>query len=113
MIKPFSEQLNRLRTGEYTEEDIEELKQRIVNENAPFLGKFTHVYITNDKVREYNFENLSNLPAEKVTLIAVERKPSSLKTITLYDDEKYTGGLPKTITIAVGANVIFLRNIDV
>lgn len=49
-VQPFSELLNRIRTGTNTHQDIETLKSRVVNEDDPSIENFTHVYVTNYKV---------------------------------------------------------------
>lgn len=50
-----------------------------------------------------------------MTLTAFVKIPSSMKGYTLSDNERYTGGLPKsiTITIATGTRFVLLRNVDV
>lgn len=111
--KSFSELLNRLRVGQHTAEDVRILQSRSVKEDDPLLDSMPHVYVTRAKVNDYNVQKLNNLQGEKTVLSAVDRKPSSLKNFCLADDEKYTGGLPKDITIAIGARVMLLRNVDV
>lgn len=48
-----------------------------------------------------------------MTLTAFDKIPSTMKGYTLSDNERYTGGLPKTITIAIGTRFVLLRNVDV
>ncbi|XP_060577549.1 uncharacterized protein LOC132734725 [Ruditapes philippinarum] len=115
--QPFSEMLNRVRTGSHTPDDITLLKSRLITDdtcsNEVHLDKYLHVFATNAKVDAYNVQMLNQLSSEKIHLNATDRIPLSLKNYRLSDDEKHTGGLAKVITIAVGARVILTRNVDV
>lgn len=55
----------------------------------------------------------NQLSTEKVHLLAVDKKPSSMKNFKFSNDDRFTGGLPEVLTVAIGARVILTRNIDV
>ena len=73
--KDFVENLNRIREGNHTEDDIEVLKQRILNISRQHLDyplSLTHLFSTNiavDQHHHYVFQNSSN---EKVHIKAID-----------------------------------------
>ena len=56
---------------------------------------------------------LKALTSKKEVLIAVDKKPKALKNYNIKKDSRFTGGLPEKVTVAVGAKVMLVRNIDV
>lgn len=86
MTRHLRELLNRLRTGNHTEQDILTLKSRIINEHDHEVEDYLHVFSTNEKVDNHNISMLNKLPIEKVGLRAVDRIPKSLNTSKLSED---------------------------
>ncbi|WAR11596.1 PIF1-like protein, partial [Mya arenaria] len=109
----FSEMLNRVRTASHSAEDISALKTRLVNKGEVNLDDFLHVFATNAQVDAHNMERLNRLPGEIISLYAVDKKPSSLKSFNFSEKDSFTGGLPQVVTLKIGARVILTRNVDV
>jgi hypothetical protein len=111
--KPFAEMLNRIRKGEHTSKDIDLLKTRSVDDDISIPSNTLHVFPFNAEVNVYNSSMLHQLPDPPVVLTAVDKKPASMKDYTPSDDERFTGGLPSFLNLAIGARVMVIRNIDV
>lgn len=108
----FAELLNRIRIGSHTENDIKLLESRKISQNDK-LNSYLHVYARNSDVDHFNSEQLVNLQQPVQTYTAIDKRPESLKNFEIKNDSKFTGGLPCELTLALGARVMLIRNIDV
>jgi hypothetical protein len=110
----FATLLNRIRTSNHTEEDIAFLRSREISvSSTDYPKEALHIFATNKSVDEHNSNMLNALPSQKVTLVAVDRKPAALSSYDVNSDTRFTGGLPSVISLAIGAKVMLIRNIDV
>ena len=112
--RAFAELLNRIRIGEQTKEDMTTLEQCIISpsdDNYP--SDALHVFATNARVNDYNTEKLSKVEGPIRQCIAVDKKPSCLKSHVTSTDARFTGGLPHVLELKVGARVMLTRNMDV
>ena len=108
----FAELLNRVRTGQQTDEDITLLQFR---ETSAPPEDILHVFTTNASVDQYNNERLECLPTQKFTVMAHDSKKDTTTgtlTVKLSDKPTQTGGLRTTITVAVGARVMLTYNVS-
>jgi hypothetical protein len=110
----FANLLNRVRTASHTKEDIELLKTREISKDCTdYPSHALHVFSTNQSVNEHNAEMLQKLQTKHEVLTAVDKKPEALKSYDVSQDSRFTGGLPSQITLAIGAKVMVIRNIDI
>ena len=116
--QPFTELLNRIRTGSHTEEDIKCINSRSVSpsdDNYP--SDALHIWAENNPVSEHNSKQLDQISAPLFVLTAVDQYPPN---ITKQDIDKVlsrgrseTGGLDFEIHIKEGARVMLTTNIDI
>lgn len=110
----FAEMLNRIRIGQATHDDIALLKTRLVfDNNLIYPRNALHVFATNKKVNSHNDMMMTELGCEIKNIKAKDKIPHLLSGYTPKDDERFTGGLPNILRIAIGARVMLTRNIDV
>ncbi|XP_078312811.1 uncharacterized protein LOC144619258 [Crassostrea virginica] len=110
----FATLLNRIRTATHTEEDVAFLRSREISVcSNDYPKEALHIFATNKAVDEHNTNMLNALLSQKMTLVAVDRKPSALSSYDVNSDPRFTGGLPSVISLGVGAKVMLIRNIDV
>ena len=110
----FAELLSRVREGQQTEEDVTLLQTRVV---TPWQNNYPtnvlHVFATKKEVSKHNNSMLNALGNEIKIIPARDVKPDSLHNYTPKDDERYTGGLQTSLSLAIGAHVMLIRNLDV
>lgn len=110
--------LNRVRTGEQTLQDIIILSQRTAVDctKPPFINAL-RLYPTRKQCKEYNDRKLNELAASNFSKVVIIQ---AIDTTTNNDvvpnhlvptDDSECGGLPRTLSIALGARVMLLRNI--
>ena len=110
----FANLLNRLRQAAHSENDNKILSERQIDSDCPsYPSSALHVFPTNEAVDDYNNKMLKALTSKKEVLIAVDKKPEALKNYNIKKDSRFTGGLPEKVTVAEGAKVMLIRNIDV
>ena len=113
----FAEILLRVRTGEHTDDDIQEMTKLEQTDSDGFLNDTIHLYVTNKQVRSYNNQKLALLPGPHVTITARDTKKdihTNTTNVTVKSDNIYkTGGLPQTLTIAKGARFLLTKNIHI
>ena len=74
--KTYADLLNRVRTGQFTEEDINLLKTRVRDPKDPIVKKHSdalHVYSTNAKVNSRNQKKLNDLEGELLEIQSENR----------------------------------------
>ena len=74
--KPFTEILNRFRTGTQTEADIQCIQSRsITHSDSNYPHDALHIWAENKPVDEYNATRLNQIPAQQYTLTAIDQYP--------------------------------------
>ena len=122
----FAELLNRLREGNHTVEDIEQLKARIISPtDADYPHDAPHLFRTNAEVRTFNSRAFVMANTEKAQVKAISTVTGNVsKSVRdkvlahLANDKKYqnhleTGGLCTTLDLAVGLHYDCTVNLDV
>ena len=111
----FANALNRFRTEDQTEEDIELTKTRNVdNLGVPAPPEALHIYALNKDVDAHNEKMLNILCEEIITIKSIDSKTDQqtgrIENISLKEKESQ---LWKEIKVAVGARVMLTKNVDV
>ena len=111
----FANALNRLRTEEQTEEDIELINTRNVdNLGVPAPPEALHIYALNKDVDAHNEKMLNQLGGQIITIQSIDSKTDHqtgrIDNISLGKKES---GLWKEIKVAIGARVMLTKNVDV
>ena len=115
----FSELLCRVRTNDYTEEDLNILQSRVIAAETPnYPTHALHVYKLNDDVDLRNNLMLNNLAprCEQYTIKASDAIAGQTRHIdlsTLSNKRGETGGLHGVLKLATGARVMLTANVDV
>ena len=111
--KTYGDLLNRVRTGDHTEEDIALLQTRVCPKSDPTLDPDAlHIYGTNAKVNARNKAKLDEIGGE---LFTVKAKNAS-RTVKRFNTNK-AGCVQNTpflaeLQLKVGCEVILVHNID-
>ena len=121
--KTWAEILNRIRTGQPTDADIDALKQRTTVDTtvAPF-DTALRIYPTRKQVKEYNDERLALLTSSTspaiYSIAAIDTRTSTPAYLTdeqiqesKPDNESETAGLAETLNLAQGSRVMLIRNV--
>ena len=112
----FSSILLRIRTKAQTSEDISKIKERIIDPKDPnYPTDALHVFATNAEVDKHNANKLSQL-SNIITLTATDKEKdveTGQATVIFSDKIADTGGMSKTLKIAIGARVMLTSNINV
>ena len=111
----FADALNRFRTEDQTEEDIELIKTRNVdNLGVPAPPEALHIYALNKDVDAHNEKMLNILCEQIITIKSIDSKTDQqtgrIENISLKEKESQ---LWKEIKVAVGARVMLTKNVDV
>lgn len=114
----YSQLLNRIRVGTFTEEDIGILTTRLlIQKNYPQFEGVLRVYPTLKEVQEYNLQRQYELTENTVQIDAVNEFSSSdigqdddINNFIPADDRD-AGGLPNILLLSIGTRVMLIRNI--
>ena len=112
----FAQTLNRIRTGEHTEEDMELLSSRSMTTANPAPASALHIFPLRRQVENHNIVMLSSMPAEPITISAHDSqkdRETGLLSLSMSDDIHQTGGLHKELPLKISCRVSLTRNIDV
>lgn len=118
--RQFSDMLNRIRVGNCTREDESVLRTRILNvdrQSSEYPTDIIHIFDTNQECDEHNLFCLTKLGSRVHELVAIDSKRDELTT--LLDTQRLdlkpseTGGLRRIISLAVGAKVMLIANVNV
>ena len=115
----FAELLCRLHKAECTNEDLDILRSRSIEDSDPdYPENALHVYQLNKYVDQDNIAKLHHLaPAtEHVVITAIDHtkdKHTTQLDITMPKNKAHTGGLVSELHLAVGAKVMLTVNVDV
>ena len=111
----FANALNRFRTEEQTEEDIELIKTREVdNLGVPGPPEALHIYALNSDVDAHNEKMLNSLGGQIITIRSIDSKTDQqtgrIENVSL---GKKASGLWEEIKLSIGARVMLTKNVDV
>ncbi len=123
--KTWAAILNRIRTGQPTDTDIDILKQRTtVDTSVPPFDTALRIFPTRKQVKEYNDERLTLLTSSQTTspavysIAAIDTQTSAPAYLTDQqiqeskpDKESETAGLAETLNLAQGSRVMLIRNV--
>ena len=115
--KQFAEMLSRLRIGETTPADIEELQAREMH-GRDILPSVAYAFSTNKKVQQHNNKVLQTMDGKVFTVRAID-STKDLETGQLenaIDPDTVmskTGNLPTLLKLCKGALIMITTNIDV
>ena len=111
----FAAVLNRIRTGDQTEDDLSLLKSRAIQPSSDaYPVDSTHIFAYNKQVNEHNIARLHALPEPHFTFKAKDSKrddQTGAVSTSAFKDKN--GGLPSSLSLAVDARVMLTKNIDV
>jgi hypothetical protein len=115
--KTYADLLNRVRTGDYTDEDIELLETRVRDRNDPEVKQqddALHIYGTNEKVNARNKKKVLETEGELLEIKA-ENRHSMMKNFKPKVDKagcvKNTS-LQAVLQLKVGVQVMMTWNVD-
>ena len=116
--KQLAELLSRVRVGKQTEEDIAFLSSMEHTDTQNWPDNHVRLFITNALADEHNSSTLNSLPSEKFDIKAKDSVKDARRntvSISVPDDKtvSQTKGLPKMLTVCVGARVMLTKNIDI
>jgi len=122
--KTWAELLNRIRTGQPTDADIQALHQRtLVDTSLPAFDSALRIFPTRKQVKEYNDQRLALLTSTQVSVTTyniiacdtVTSAPSYLTDEQIQQskptDDSDTAGLTETLNLANGSRVMLIQNI--
>ena len=113
---PFANMLFRLRNGNCSQEDLAILESRDIKYHPGDYSNILHVFKTNKAVDKHNEILLQKLDSQIFILTAKDyRMDCHTGCVPVKPSSKpcETGGLRKTISLAVGCRVMLTYNIDV
>ena len=110
--------LNRIRVGEETHEDINELKKRVRKESHPDIRKekdALYVFGTNLKVDQMNNKRLKALKGEetKISAICIHKTIKNFRPWVNPNGNIGTTPFQKELRLKIGAKVMLTYNVDV
>ena len=116
--QPFTELLNRFRTGTQTEADIQCIQSRSISpSDSNYPHEALHIWAENKPVNEYNVTRLNQIPAQEYILTAIDQYPPHVSKQdidrVLARSRSETGGLDYHISIKKGCRVMLTTNIDI
>ena len=112
----FTELLNRIRTADINDEDIDTLNSRVITEmDDNYPTDALHIWAENKPVNEHNEEKLASLRTPLVTLTAHDQYPekATLEDIKRAFDQNENRGLDYQVKVKIGASVMLTVNSDV
>ncbi len=113
----FAEILSRIRIGEHTQEDIRAITECENTNTDNFPDDTINIFATNEQVRDYNKLKMEQFH-DKVTILAHDSaKDKETNTtdisVNVNQNTHATGGLPGSLTLAIGIKVLLTKNIDI
>ncbi|CAG2189230.1 unnamed protein product [Mytilus edulis] len=114
--KQFAETLNRIRTSNHTDDDVQLIKSReIQNTSTIYPTTALHIFAFNKDVDSHNIEMIQKLKEPVIIITAIDSKTDEqtgrIKNIS-FDEKKKPGGMLQKLQLAVGARVMMTTNVD-
>ncbi|CAB4011987.1 ATP-dependent DNA helicase PIF1 [Paramuricea clavata] len=113
----FAQVLINVRIANYSEEDIALLKSREISKSdVSYPTESRYVFKTNKDVVKYNSGHLRKLTARLFHIKAIYKKKdvnTGLIDVVISTKPSETGGLREVVSVAVGARIMLIVNIDV
>ena len=111
----YAETLNRIRIGEQTETDMDDLRKRVRPEGHPDLAGAMYITCTNKTVMKMNNIRLNELKTELIEIEARNIHPTIKDFKPKLDEKGTVGGTAflQTLNLKIGARVMLVHNIDV
>ena len=117
----FSRLLNRLREGKQTQEDMDKLKERLIDPlQADYPNTAPHLFVTNVNVDRFNEKVLDRTITEKVMVNSQEAVVGDVQSCvkeqlinSLPEDVSMTAGLSHLVNIGEGLVYGICQNLDV
>ena len=120
---PLLGMCNRLRIGEFTDEDVELLRQNLITSNNEHKFKdAVRIYPTKQQVADYNNLRIEEMKKEGIQMFEISAvdtyasgrrtgmpAPASCSSIKT----NRCGGFERALTLSVGTKVMLLRNLNV
>jgi hypothetical protein len=114
----FAQVLINVRIANCSEEDIALLKSREISKSDVSYptSETLHVFKTNKNVDQYNSGHLRKLTTRLFHIKAIDKKKdvnTGLIDVVISTKPSETGGLREVVSVAVGARIMLIVNIDV
>ena len=115
---PFAELVNRVRTGDHTQADIQSLKAMENTDTQSWPKDHTRLFLTNRLVKQFNDNALTSIQSEKFVIPARDSfkdEETKICPVTIPESLSVssTAGLPRVLTVCVGARVLLTVNLDI
>lgn len=110
--KIYGDLLNRVRTGDQTDEDIALLRTRVRPSTDPSLNNAIHIYGTNAKVNARNDAKLSEIEGELFTIKAKNASRTVKKFSTNNAGCIKNTPFQAVLKIKINAEIVLVHNID-
>ena len=104
----FASLLNRVRTGDHTEQDCIELLKLNETDTSNWSSEPLKLYPTNKLANEENMKDIESLDSPKITIVSCDL-PQEIPSTTPLNK---TGNLAKTVTVCIGARFMLTVNLD-
>ena len=113
--KDFANLLNRVRTGEQTEEDLETLRGRVRQEGDPELADCVRISATVKEVVAYNEEKLNKLPEKLYNIKSINFSKTQTNFKPPIDKVGRIGDtqFQYILSLKVGSRVMLIYNIGI
>ena len=113
--KDFADLLNRVRTGEQTEDDLETLKSRVRQEGDPELVDCVRVNATVKETVQHNDEKLDKLPGKLYNIKSVNFTKTQTNFKPPVDKAGRIGDtqFQYVLSLKVGSRVMLIHNIGI
>ena len=117
----FAQLLNRLREGNQTHADVEDIKELANTDTSDWPPDYTKLYVTKALVNNEKEKCMTKLLEDGKTIVVVHAKDSKADLHTgsqmVNIDENTpiskTGNLPRHLKVCVGARVMLTNNMDI
>jgi hypothetical protein len=114
--KEYADMLNRIRVGQQTDEDIQRLQERVVNEDHPDIKEALVIACKHVSVNKYNSESLERITKHEIVIDAINSH-SNLPNFKPKIDAKKNTVDPtpymQRLRLKIGCRVMLVVNLDI